>query len=301
MRGFDDYLAEMPVSTLSDGDIELLLSGAIPDSDEAGQLVVFVDLIRAEGAIGSPPGTTVARVAREAALAAGSAALPDAETGDRRVRPRAGWRLRPQLAVAAAAVLLVSVSGVAVAANGAAPGDALYGIDRALEKIGIGDGQAEERLDEANALLSEGEVEVALRHATNALQDVAEAPTRSNDAENARVALEDAAGNLANDGDSNMVKVKANVSNLIDYLRANIGERVGDDGKDFGQGVADLARAISPGPGTSPPGNPPNENEKKQEQQGSVSQGGGSGNGGGTGGNEAPGNSGEAPGQQKKS
>ncbi len=283
MRGFDDYVAEMPASTLSDEDIELLLSGAIPASDEAGQLVVFVDLIRVEGAIGPPPETTVARVARAAALAAGSAALRDAETGHRRVRPRAGWRLRPQLAIATAAVLLVSMSGVAVAANGAAPGDALYWIDRALEKIGIGDGQAEERLDEANALLSEGEVEVALRHATNALQDVEEAPTRSNDAENARVALEDAAGNLAKDGDSNILKVKANVSNLIDYLRANIGERVGDDGKDFGQGVADLARAISPGAGTSPAANQSNENHQ-QQHQGSLSQGGGSGNGGETGG-----------------
>jgi hypothetical protein len=47
------------------------------------------------------------------------------------------------------------MSGVAVAANRAAPGDALYGIDRALEKIGIGAGGAQERLAGAKASMSD--------------------------------------------------------------------------------------------------------------------------------------------------
>lgn len=58
MSRFDDYEAEMQLTTLSDSDIGLLLSGVVPDSEAAAQLVVFIDLIRAESA-GEPSATMV--------------------------------------------------------------------------------------------------------------------------------------------------------------------------------------------------------------------------------------------------
>lgn len=61
-------------------------------------------------------------------------------------------RLRPRAtAFAATAAVVLSLSGVAWAADGASPGDWYYGLDRALEVIGIGAGGAEERLLEAAA------------------------------------------------------------------------------------------------------------------------------------------------------
>ena len=65
-------------------------------------------------------------------------------------------RLVPRIATAAAAlILLVTMSGgMAYAANGAKPGDLLYGLDLAFEAIGIGDGGAEERLAETIALVA---------------------------------------------------------------------------------------------------------------------------------------------------
>ena len=67
-------------------------------------------------------------------------------------------RLVSRVAMAAAAlvVLVMLPGGMAYAANGAKPGDLLYGLDRALEGIGIGDGGADERLAESLALVASG-------------------------------------------------------------------------------------------------------------------------------------------------
>ena len=54
-------------------------------------------------------------------------------------------RLADAAVVTAATVFLGGTSGLAIAADGAKPGDPLYGIDRAFEAIGIGAGEAEER------------------------------------------------------------------------------------------------------------------------------------------------------------
>jgi uncharacterized membrane protein YgcG len=266
--------------TLSDRDVELLLSEATPPSEAAAQLVVFVDLIRAEGAR-APSDAMVAMVASEAAEIARSTA-PRKPAADPQQRRLAAWRPRPQVAVAAATVLLLmSVSGVAVAANGAAPGDALYGIDRALEKIGIGAGHAEERLDEARSLLSDGEAREALRHASEVLDE--EDKSEGTAVQDARTALEDAALNLEDDGATSNEVVRDSVSDLLRYLQENVGNHVGADGREFGQGVADLARDIAPGQGDRS-----NQGDGNGNGNGGSNGGNGNGNGGSNGGNGAP-------------
>ena len=68
------------------------------------------------------------------------------------VRGFAG-RLRTRATAGATTLIVVSgLAGVAVASDDAVPGDWNYGIDRALEAIGIGDGGAAERLIELRAL-----------------------------------------------------------------------------------------------------------------------------------------------------
>jgi uncharacterized membrane protein YgcG len=260
---------------------------------------VFIDLIRAESA-GEPSATMVATVARKAAMIARSAPPAGATSDAHSPRRLAGWKLRRQFAVAATAVLLFSAtSGVAVAANRAAPGDALYGIDRALEKIGIGAGGAQERLVEAKALLSDGAVQEALRHAADVYEDAEELSEVHDEVGDARAALENAGRSLDDNGATSNVVARENVSTLIEYLRENLGQQEGADERDFGQGVADLARDIAGGEGDAPTPEPSDANGRRDEHGGGP-QGGGSGNGGG-GGNGAPGGSGAAPGQNPDS
>lgn len=62
-----------------------------------------------------------------------------------------------------------------MAADGAAPGDALYGIDRTLEAIGIGDGGLDKRLDEFSVLLERGDEEEAFEFLDEVIADSPEA------------------------------------------------------------------------------------------------------------------------------
>ena len=48
--------------------------------------------------------------------------------------------------IASAVVAAGGLTGVGFAADNAAPGDALYGLDCALERVGLGDGGAQERV-----------------------------------------------------------------------------------------------------------------------------------------------------------
>ena len=66
----------------------------------------------------------------------------------------------------------ISNVALAAAANPSLPGDALYGVDRAYERIGalLGAGGFQlERLDEATAVLERGEPSVALELVEEAL------------------------------------------------------------------------------------------------------------------------------------
>ena len=227
MSRYDDYEAEMALATLSDLEMERLLSGMTPENDEAAQLVALLDLIRAEGDR-SPSEGAVVRVANQAASltrAAPTVGVPTRPSGRIAV-----WRLRPQIAVVVGAIVVIGAfSGVAVAADGAVPGDVLYGIDRALEKIGIGAGAAEERLEEARRLLSEGESSEALRHATEVLTEGEDGPA----AGDARAALEDAAVTVDMTISRRALR-PGKMSTISSTSGANHGNDVGADGASSG-------------------------------------------------------------------
>jgi hypothetical protein len=202
--------------------------------------------------------------------------------------------------------LLGGTTGVAVAANSAAPGDPLYGIDRALEQIGIGAGHGQERLAEATVLLSDGQVRQALKQAAQALDQVAGETEGFDDLDAVRAALAESAESLpeAGPGDGPQPLVVDSVTTLIDYMRENLGKGVGADGNEFGQSVADLARGItSEGDGPGPTPKPTEDNrESTDEVDGPPDDA--PGNGNGSGGEKGNGNgppdgspSGTAPGQ----
>ena len=79
---------------------------------------------------------------------------------------------------------LLLTSGVAIAANGSAPGDVLHGIDRAMDAVGILDGGPNEHVAEA---LSQVETNLS-----GALESAAEAAEEAG-APEASEALSDAA------------------------------------------------------------------------------------------------------------
>src|SRR5690606_1103504 len=105
-------------------------------------------------------------------------------------------RLRPVsvLASVVAVVLCAAGSvGLAAAADRSSPGDLLYTLDLALERIGIGAGGIQERIDEVDALIASDRPEDAVRHLRMALADAeepVEAPTLVNALERLDSAVE---------------------------------------------------------------------------------------------------------------
>jgi hypothetical protein len=252
MSRFDDYPGDMFATTVTDEGIELLLSGSAPANQELAELAAFVDLIRA-ASVQMPSESQIVEVAAQAATIARSTAPSAGALPRVRRRTRVWWRTRPQVALTIGAVLMTfTFAGVAAASNDAAPGDTLYAIDLALERVGIGAGHVEERLDEANALLSSGEIHRALAHAAQAIDLSAEDSAEVAALEEAKAALIEAAELIEAEPAPDALLMHENVSALLEFIHENH-QATGVDKKEFGQGVAALAREISTRQDNGPP------------------------------------------------
>ena len=135
---------------LLDADIDRIFAGQAPNNAGLTQLMAPISALRSMTEV-TFNDELVQGMASQAAL------LVPPKEAEQQVRPsRVSLffvRLRARAAASAATLLMVSgIAGVAAAADGAAPGDWNYGIDRALEAVGIGDGGAEERLLELRAM-----------------------------------------------------------------------------------------------------------------------------------------------------
>ena len=160
-------------------------------------------------------------------------------------------RLRTRAAAVAAALVMTfgGLGGVAYAANGAAPGDFLYGLDRALEAVGIGNGAGDERLAEAAELVEQGHADHGLEHAANIVADPG-----------AQAALLSAAERI---GGLDKTDTHEDVAAVLTYLSENAGAVDGAivaemAGAIRGNGVPGPPEGVTPGPpeGVSP-GPPP--------------------------------------------
>lgn len=292
MRRRSDYRFEMLSATVSEQEIERLLTGSPAGNGPLSDLAPFVEEMRSYEAAYLPSDQLVERVAAEAA----TLALAGSATGVTGTRPsplsRRRWpALSPRVAMATlSVVMLVGMTGVAAAADSATPGDPLYGLDRAMEQIGIGAGGAAERLDEADQLLTEGKTLQALEHAAEAVDGDAAANT----------ALDIAIDGLETLTDQNAASVREKVGDLLDFMSENIGKDKGVDGRDFGQGIAEIARGIAPASESGDPvptdrPAPVNQNRPDEgEQPGSGNQGTGNGS------PDPPGNGG-SPGNESSS
>jgi hypothetical protein len=153
-----------------------------------------------------------------------------------RIRPS---RLSLRLAGAAAALILMlgASAGVAYAADRAAPGDALYGLDRALEDIGLGDGELQERLTEASQLVERGRIQEGLALAGVALAAVSD---DSGPLQAAAAALQAAADAAASDPSARTPEARGVAAQKLRWLAT-----AEPSAREFVQTVNDLASSIS--------------------------------------------------------
>ena len=235
----------MEHTEFTDEQIERLLAGQ--DSDEFGSLGVALAALRNIEA----PEIAVGPITKSAVAVAIKSA-PHGVRVDSATSPSFFSSLRQRAAAIAvgATVMLSSTGGLAVAADGAKPGDFLYGVDRALETIGIGNGNDIERLEEAQALINAGDVPRGLRHA-------AEAVEREETENGASAALLDAADRVRSGRSEQSAATREQVATLLTYISENAGSI-------DGQQVAELAREIGApeadnpsGPSVDTPTDPP--------------------------------------------
>jgi hypothetical protein len=155
-----------------------------------------------------------------------------------------------------ASILVFSgMTAIAIASDDAAPGDALYGIDRALEAVGIGDGSAAERIAEARVLFDRGEVTAAIDHASEAITDSGgddDVPDFSPEEANAAAALQAAADKVQANDQAQSQQVRDAVAAMLAEMAAMMKDPA-IEGKDFGQKVAEMAGTIGGNDNTGPP------------------------------------------------
>lgn len=242
MSGRADYDYEMPAMPISDMDVEALLTRREPSDRELtgmSSALARIDLQRLEIGLEERVGIFSLRAA---ALAR--------QSGTSSTQTVPWWRrIAPKLVPNALSVLMViGLAGVAVASDEAAPGDFLYGIDRALERIGVNNGGVGERLSEASIVADEGDAVEALNHAAEAV---------SSESPEAADALLSAARTLAT---SDGIGAREEVAGMLEWMSTTDAT-----GRAFGQGVAERARqvgggdGIDPGPGLAPDAEEPDD------------------------------------------
>lgn len=156
--------------------------------------------------------------------------------------------------MAATVALAAAASGVAVVADGAAPGDALYGIDRALERVGVLDGGAAERLAEAEALLARDLPAGAMAKAAEAAEAAG--------GEKAAAALTEAAAVVGGAESEVSSLTREQVVAILELLAAQIssGGVIGEEVSVAAGSLVDTVEAVPPEadlPEEAPPSSPP--------------------------------------------
>jgi hypothetical protein len=231
----DDYEDEMAAKKLSDREIDQLLSGRPTGDERVAGLASLLQMLT-DRSVREVTDDEVAAFAGQAAEIARTAgpSVPGRRALSRIRRVRL---LRPRLATTLSLTLaLGGMTGVAIASDDAAPGDRLYGLDRALEVIGIGDGAAAERIAEAQALFDGGHLSEALAHA---------ASVAGNQGSQSADALRGAAEAVTSTDQGNADEVRSKVAEMLDWMATNATSEDPVSGSEFGEMVAGFAKGIS--------------------------------------------------------
>ncbi len=250
LNGYDVEMSTFP----RDDQVERILLGEGVDDARVAELARAVSAIRALG--NQPIAEDVAR--RHVAMASVEASLSldtqgaQAPLREHQALPRRRLAVTNAFHSATARTFVLAVTiatlgtGVAVAANGSAPGDTLHGLDRAMERVGIANGGAHERLQEAQDLASV-DLPGAVAAAANAVS------TAGN--EEAADALEAAAERIGGiPADELPASMPEDVQELLDLIRTQLEESEGHGV--IGSDVAAKAQTIGNKPSGTPSGPP---------------------------------------------
>lgn len=181
MRYAGDYEGDMAEEHVRDELLDYLAATAA-SSDSLSPMSEALGQLRSLGRAPLDDGI-VARhldmITNEAANTPAGAPFPRSSAGPlvprrRRRLVAVSYGLRLVGAVVALALL---GGGTALAADGAVPGEALYGIDRFAESIGLDDGGVAERVDEARTLVERGDHSRAVKVVEEAVEDLADDST----------------------------------------------------------------------------------------------------------------------------
>lgn len=237
MSSFDGYSDEMGRHP-TDEEIEAILTGRLPEGIGAAGLAGALEQLRSLADVPVPDELVarhVSMVVAEVSLspATGPSTSPVAASKQPRRRLVLSGFLSTLLGkvMAASVAFAAAGSGVAVMADGAAPGDALYGIDRALERVGILDGGAAERVAEAQALMERDLPDQAVAQA-------AEAAEIAGDGNTAAALTEAAARVRSAEGEVSSL-TRQQVAAILELLAAQIA-----DGGVVGEDVAAAANSL---------------------------------------------------------
>ena len=176
MSRISDHRNRVALTQFTDDDIELLLRSGEAADPELSDLAVLISAIRDES-ISEPRTADVDRIARGAAAVARSRATTIQPASRLQPRRTAIASLRTYSSVAMTIFVLVAVSSLGLVANAAVPGDSLYVLDLAMEKVGIGAGSLGERISEAHVLADRGNHDNAVAHLTASISEAGEAAT----------------------------------------------------------------------------------------------------------------------------
>jgi hypothetical protein len=222
----------------SANDVEAFLSGGTPRDPSLRDLKTAIEGLKSAGY--SAPSVE----SRDAIVAALAQAARDNATSGSPARgasalpgfSRTKIHVRAAAAVIGMAALGLSTAGAAAASESTVPGDPLYGLNRALENVGIGDGGLDERLEEAKILAERGDEEDAIEHAAESLEEEGDQASADE--------LRKAAEAVLSEGSEQSLEVRTAVAEMLQFMADTDLE-----GRDFGQAVAERARAIGNGHG----------------------------------------------------
>ncbi len=154
-------------------ELERLLSGGRASTPEAARdLAPLAELARSLVPAQHAPSDDFRAALRARLVAEAAARVPAPAVPAQQARPSAPARLRQAVAAVAVASVVTGV-GAAAASTQSLPGDTLYGLKRQIENVQLdlarGDlGHGRERLQQADARLSEAEALTASEHGTDA-------------------------------------------------------------------------------------------------------------------------------------
>ncbi len=217
-----------------DRDVERLLTGQEPHNSD---LAPLKSLVRATASMADTkiPSQFIADHAAVAAATVAMIRRPVVATSAPETIRSFGSRMWNRFATGVAGLaILTGLSSIAVASNAAVPGDWNYGIDQALERVGIGAGGQAERLEELAEMNQKGDSREVLEHTSAALSQGGH--DRASDA--LRASAERVESN--DGGADNADAVHLQVAELLRYLSEN-------QGRVDGQEVAEIARQIGNG------------------------------------------------------